>query len=37
MIGMIKIGNLITRTIVFEDFNNSRYFERYGRLFNLEN
>ena len=30
---MIKFGNLILRAMVFEDFNNSRYFKRYGRLF----
>ena len=30
---MIKIGNLILRTMMLEDFNNSRYFEKYGRLF----
>ena len=28
---MIKLGNLILRTMVFEDFNNSPYFERYAR------
>ena len=31
---MIKLGNLKDmNTMAFEDFNNSRYFERYGRLF----
>ena len=25
---MIKIGNLILRTVMFEDFNNSPYFEK---------
>ena len=37
---MIMIGNLILRTMVFENFNNSLYFERYGRLlrkFNMWN
>ena len=28
-----KLGNLILRTMAFEDFNNSRYFEKYRRLF----
>ena len=35
MCGMIKIGNLILRTMALVDFTNSRYFERYG--FYLEN
>ena len=30
MLDMIK---LILRTMAFEDFNNSWYFERYGHLF----
>ena len=35
MWGMIKVGNLILRTMVLKDFKNSRYFERY-RIY-LEN
>ena len=31
--GMIYIGNLILRTMVFKEFNNSLYFKRYGHLF----
>ena len=30
---MIYIGNLIIRTMVFKEFNNSLYFKRYGHLF----
>ena len=30
---MIYIGNLILRTMIFEYFNNSQYFKRYGLLF----
>ena len=33
MWGMIKLGNLILRTMTLVWFNYSRYFERYGLLF----
>ena len=37
MWGMIKIGNLILKTMALVDFTNSRYFERYGLLFRKSN
>ena len=33
MWGMIKIGNLILRTMALVDLTNSRYFKRYELLF----
>ena len=33
MWGMIKIGNLILRTVALVDLTNSRYFERNELLF----
>ena len=33
MWGVIKLGNVILRRRAFENFNSSRFFERYGHLF----
>ena len=30
---MICIGNIILRTMVFKEFNNTLFFRRYGHLF----